>query len=161
MNQLPAPPALPTQLPSALSGTDAQLIWELVANISPSAEVCARYGLNATSLRAKMKDKMFLTAYREAKSIWNSDLNVEERVRVKARFMVEDGLADIFAILKQNDQIPALKLEAFEKLMKAGELGPRKSAESTTRPFSIVMQFADPAKKVTIDGSVLETTPSE
>lgn len=158
---LPAPQVLPGKVPNALSGTDAQLIWELVANISPPAEVIARYGLSANGLRAKMRDKMFLTAFKEAKSIWTSDLNVEERVKVKSRFMVEDGLADVFAIMKNETHIPQLRLEAFEKLMKAGDLGPKKNSEGGTRPFSIVMQFSDPSKKVTIDGHALESIPAE
>lgn len=159
MSTLPVPG---TGAQPAINGTDAQLIWELVAEISPPAEVLARYGLDAAGLKAKMKDKMFRTAFREAKAVWTSDLNVEERVKVKARFMVEDGLVDIFAILKSDLHIPQMRLEAFEKLLKAGDLGPRKNSDGGTRPFSIVMQFSDTNRKaVTIDGRTLPAPQEE
>ena len=135
----------------AVNGTDAQLIWELVAQISAPA----------AGLRAKMKDRMFRAAYREAQNLWNSDLNAEDRIKVKARAMVEDSLLTVFEILKASDTIPQLKLEAFEKLMKVGDLGPKKEKDGGTRPFSIVMQFSNPEKRVVIDGHALENLPAE
>ena len=152
------PAEIPGPGPRAINGTDAQLIWELVAKISAPAEVLARYGLDAAKLKLKMKDQMFRGAFREAKALWESDLNVEERVKVKARFMVEDGLMTIFSILKSEAHIPQMRLEAFEKLMKAGDLGPKKNAEGGTKPFSIVMQFSDASKKVEIHGSTIDST---
>lgn len=151
---------LPVKATNAINGTDAQLIWELVAEISAPAEVLSRYGLTPATLRDKMKDQMFRAAFREAKTLWKSDLNAEERVKVKARAMVEDSLVDIFAILKSEHMIPQIRLEAFEKLMKVGDLGPRKDKDSNaTKPFNIVMQFSN-EKKVVIDGHVIEHSES-
>jgi hypothetical protein len=153
-------PAVLANTALAINGTDAQLIWELVAEISSPAEVLARYGLTPADLKAKNKDKMFRAAYQEARNLWKSDLNAEDRIKVKARAMVEDGLVDIFQILKNIDGVPQLRLEAFEKLMKVGDLGPKKDKESGTKPFSIVMQFSNTEKKVVIDGHTLEHSES-
>lgn len=157
---------LPSQSPggltlggSAINGSDAQLIWELVAKISDPADVLRRYGLTSSDLRRKMKDQMFRAAFREARAVWDSDLNVEERIKVKARMMVEDGILDVFQILKSSDMIPAMRLEAFEKLLKAGDLGPKKDKDSGGKPFSIVMNFQNTQKKVTIDGHTLVHSP--
>lgn len=159
---------LPSQSPgglavggNAINGTDAQLIWELVAKISDPADVLRRYGLTAGDLRKKMKDQMFRAAFREARVVWNSDLNVEERIKIKSRMMIEDGLLDVFGILKSTDMIPAMRLEAFEKLMKSGDLGPRKDKDAGTKPFSIVMNFQNTSKKVVIDGHTLAHQEAE
>jgi hypothetical protein len=140
----------------AINGTDAQLIWELVAKISDPKDVLRRYGIDAAGLRAKMKDKMFRAAFREAQNLWESDLNTEDRIQVKARAMAEDGLLTVFEILKSADSIPQLKLEAFEKLIKVGQLGPKKDKEGGGgRPFSVVINLRNTDKKVVIDGHSL------
>ncbi len=147
----------PTSAKTAIGGSDAQLIWELVAEISDPAEILVRYGLTPLDLKAKMRDKMFRAAYNEAKKVWTSDLNIEERVKIKARYMVEDGLLDIFAILKSESMPSSLRMEAFEKLTKVGDLGPKKTPEAAGRSFSIAINFAGAGEKpVIIEGQTFE-----
>jgi hypothetical protein len=146
----------------AINGTDAQLIWELVAQISDPKDVLRRYNLDAAGLRSKMKDKMFRAAFREAKSLWESDLNAEDRIRVKARAMAEDGLVVFFKLMKSEDSVAQVKLEAFEKLIKVGELGPKKDKDSGGgKPFSVVINLRNTDKKVVIDGHAIEDQSDE
>lgn len=154
------PMPVPVEAGGAINGTDAQLIWELVAKISAPNDVLLRYGLTDAGLRAKLKDRMFRVAYKEAQRMWASDLTASERIKVKARSMVEDGLADVFKILKSEGGLDQSKLEAFEKLVRVGDLLPKKEGGGDSKPFSIVMQFTGSDRKVVIDGHALENIPA-
>jgi hypothetical protein len=101
---------------------------------------------------------MFRTAIREAKSMWKSDLNVKQRIQVKAAMLVEDSLLDVFAIIKNENMPAAAKLEAFEKLMKTADLAPRAGNGQVAAGggFKISIIMGDtPAQQVTIDGHTL------
>src|SRR5271166_2741875 len=108
----------------AISQTDGRLAWELAAEITPVPVLLTRYGISLPDFKQKLKDPMFRQAIREAKSIWKSDMNVQQRIRVKAAFLVEDSILDIFAIIKNESQPAAAKLEAFEKLLKTADMIP-------------------------------------
>lgn len=145
---------------NAISQTDGRIAWEIAAEISDVPTICTRYGLSVSDFRNKLKDPMFRMAIREAKALWKSDLNVQQRIRLKAAFLVEDSILDIFAIIK-NEQMPvAAKLEAFEKLMKTADMTPKagKGDGSTAAGFKVVIQMGDsPQQKVIIDGHAIES----
>jgi hypothetical protein len=71
---------------------------------------------------------MFRSAYQEAKRLWSSDLNVQERIRLKAAYMLEDSLTDLFKIIKDEGQPSSSKLEAIEKLGKLSQVMAQKTA---------------------------------
>jgi hypothetical protein len=144
----------------AISQTDGRLAWELAAEITPVTDILARYGITPADFRNKLKDPMFRGAIREAKSIWKSDLNVQQRVRVKAAMMVEDSLLDVFAIIKNESQPAAAKLEAFEKLLKTSDMVPKagKGDNSTAGAFKInIILGNEPNQQVTINGHTQES----
>lgn len=136
--------ALPTSLSNSpdLNSGDAQLIWELVSNISPKEEVLARHGLDTKGLHARTKNPMFRSAYQEAKRLWSSDLNVQERIRLKAAYMLEDSLPDLFKIIKDDSQPGAAKLEAIEKLGKLSQVMVQK-AGATGERHTIIINVGD------------------
>lgn len=141
----------------ALSQTDGRIAWEIAAEIADIPTILARYGLTPATFQKKLKDPMFRGAIREAKALWKSDMNVKERIRLKAAFLVEDSILDIFAIIK-NEQMPvAAKLEAFEKLMKTADMTPKTGVQpATAAGFKVVIQMGDsPGQQVTIDGHAL------
>lgn len=144
----------------AISQTDGRIAWEIAAEISDIPTILTRYGLSSTDFKKKLKDPMFRQAIREAKTLWKSDLNVQQRIRLKAAFLVEDSILDVFAIIKNENQTAAAKLEAFEKLMKTADLTPKtKEAGATAAGFKVVIQMGDsPGQEVRIDGHVVEST---
>ncbi len=112
---IPSPPESGVE---AVNGHDARLIWDLVSNMRKKSDILASYGLTITDLQAKAQNGLFASAYREAEKIWNSDMNIQQRIRLKAAFLVEDSMLTVFNVIKQEGIGINAKLEAFEKLMK-------------------------------------------
>ena len=147
----------------AISQTDGRLAWELAADIADVPTLLSRYGISLADFKNKLKDPMFRQAIREAKSIWKSDLNTQQRVRVKAALLVEDSLLDVFAIVKSESQPAAARLEAFEKLVKTADLAPKAGSkdQSNAGAFKINIILGDkPAETVTINRHTQESLPS-
>lgn len=144
----------------AISATDGRLAWEIAAEIAPITDILKRYEISPQDFKNKLKDPMFRMAIREAKSMWKSDLNVQQRIRVKAAMLVEDSLLDVFAIIKNEHMPAASKLEAFEKLMKTADLAP-KAGKGEGGPvgagFKINIHLgSSPEQSVIIDGHAIE-----
>ena len=144
----------------AISQTDGRLAWEIAAEISPIQDIFNRFGITPAQFKNKLKDRLFRTAIREAKSLWKGDLNVQQRIKLKAAFLVEDSLLDIFKLVKNENSAATAKLEAFEKLMRAGDLVPRagmKGDGALAAGFKININLgAGPADRVTIDATAIE-----
>lgn len=147
----------------ALADTDGRLIWELVAKISPPQDILARYGLSKTDLENKFKDKMFRAAFREARGLWNSDMNVQARIKFKSGLLLEDSLMDLMLIIKDPKQLTSSKLEATKQL---GQLSQTINAKPPTdggggSQFKLTINMGDNSpKSVTIDGHSLNTQPA-
>lgn len=142
----------------AISQTDGRIAWELAAEITPVPEVLARYGITPADFKKKLKDPMFRIAIREAKSIWKSDLNVQQRIRMKAAFLVEDSILDVFAIIKNESQGATARLDAFKKLLETADIMPTKqnSTGAQAGAFKINIMLGDsPDQRVTIDGTTI------
>lgn len=103
--------------------SEARLVWELVAKIAPLPDVLRRHSLSVLELKAKLKEPMFRSLYKETKRIWESELNTKERIRVKAQLLVEDSLLDVYAIVQNDQMSPQVRVDAFEKLARIGSLG--------------------------------------
>lgn len=142
----------------AISQTDGRIAWELAAEITPVPDILVRYGITAHDFKKKLSDPMFRQAIREAKSIWKSDLNVQQRIRMKAAFLVEDSILDVFAIVKNESQGATARLDAFKKLLETADIMPTKQVgnASTAGAFRINIMLGDsPAQTVTIDGTTI------
>ncbi len=145
-----------TTLPLGLSENDARLAWELTADIVPLAEIMRRYDLTFDSLAEKRRDPVFRSVLEEYSRAWNSSLSTADRVRIKAALLVEDGLLDIFRILKAEDSAAAAKLDAFAALARAGDVGPSKNASAQAgERFSVTINLPNSAP-VQIDARTFE-----
>lgn len=144
----------------ALNDSDARLVWELVANISPAADILKRHGLTVADLKAKMLDKMFVAAYKEAKQAWASDLNVQQRIRLKSGLLLEDSLQDIFVMIKDPLQSASNKLEATKQLGQLSQtINPKQLAGGEGSAFKLTINLGDNStKSVTIDGHALPSS---
>lgn len=136
----------------ALNDSDARLVWELVAEIHPPSVIIARRGLSVADFKAKMKDGMFVAAYKEAKGAWKSELNVQQRIKLKAGLMLEDSLMDILLIIKDPLMATTHKLEASKQLGQLSQtINPKPSAVGEGSQFKLTINLGD-KKGVTIDG---------
>jgi hypothetical protein len=143
----------------AITQTDGRLAWELAAEISPVQDILKKFGITPTEFKVKLRDKMFRTAIREAKTLWKSDLNVQQRIKLKASFLVEDSLLDIFKLIKNENSAATAKLEAFEKLMRAGDLVPRagtKGDGALASGFKLTINLGTATQNVVIDGRTID-----
>lgn len=104
--------ALPIPIATSpdLNAQDAQLVWELVSDITPKEDVLIRHGMTPADLKAKLNNPMFRSAYVEAKRLWSSDMNAQDRIKVKATMMVEDALIDVYRIIKDDTALSVSKL---------------------------------------------------
>lgn len=144
----------------ALNDSDARLVWELVANISKPSEILKRHGLTVGDFRAKMNDGMFVAAYKEAKTAWKSELNVQQRIKLKAGLLVEDSLQDLFVIIKNPDMSAQHKIDAHKQLSAlAGATGNKQASGEGGSAFKLTINLGDKStKSVTIDGHALPNT---
>ena len=121
----PATSADPLRMPAtgdsmarhSLTDYDNQLILDLVANLRPAADTLSRYGLTQADLVAKARNPEWSNRYREQRALWNSDVNLRERIRAKAAYLLEDSLVPLFAIIAGKSTHSA-KLAAIEQLVK-------------------------------------------
>lgn len=137
----------------AISQVDGRLAWEIAAEISPIPDILKRFGISPHEFKLKLKDQMFRRAIQEAKTLWKSDLNVNQRIKLKASFLMEDSLLDIFKLIKNENSAATAKIEAFEKLMRAADLVPRSGKENgaVAAGFKININLGEPSKSITID----------
>jgi hypothetical protein len=140
---------------NVVEAQDAQLIWELTADITPKSQVLLRYGLSLADLKAKMRDPMFRQALREAKKLWGSDLNVKQRVALKAAFIVEDSLIDLLKMIKDPQMPPQAKLDAFKKLAEVSQLTQQQKGQDTEKHM-IQINIGGAAPVVIAEQKVLE-----
>lgn len=145
------------QVPIVLSlmPRDRELIMELVAKISPPAEILTRYGLTAEGFKAKCKDRMFLAAFKETKRVWESDLNAAERVKKKAGLLLEDMLLGLYRRAQQPETgINAHRdaVETMAKLSDAWEPGKKQGNAAPASHVNITINGAPVITGATVEG---------
>lgn len=156
----PVAPA-PSNPSEGVNDHDARLIWDLVSNMRKPADVLASYGITANELRAKANNGLFASAYREAEKLWKSDMNVQQRIRLKAAFLLEDSLMPMFTIIHSVDMPVSAKLEAIEKLMKISTVAavPKEGAGvGGGEKHSITINIGGAATPITITSETVDGT---
>lgn len=136
----------------SITDYDSRLIADLVANIRFQKDVLAQYNLTEKDLAAKMLNPGFAAHYRATSASWNSDLNAQERIRLKAAFILEDSLPDLGRIVK-NPQTPVnAKLAAIESLTKISTVANvPKQAEGGGEKHSITINIGGDKQPVIIN----------
>ena len=131
---LPAP-ALPTQpqslsqrLPAkvsdfhAITDVDARLAVEIALRLRTTQELLDTYNLTPQALKAKINNPQFRAQVKQARTLWNSDLSVKERIRLKTQLLVEDSLLPLFGMVHNDNLAPAARTEAFKTLAKVADV---------------------------------------
>lgn len=137
---------------NAITDTDSRLAIELAVQIRPIAELLIHYNLSRVELAAKLKESMFRDMVKQAKTLWHSDLNIKERIRLKSQVLVEDSLLSIFQIIHDaNNAIPA-KLDAFKQLSRVAEVdAPDHKQGATGDRFTVQINLGDTIAPIIID----------
>ncbi len=149
------PPAQPTAV-SGITGHDAQLIFDLVSNMRPKSEVLKSYNLTVADLQAKANNPLWANAYRETERVWKSEMNITQRIRLKAAFLLEDSLPTLFNIIRQEGISINAKLEAIEKLTKISTVSNVPKEVGTTEKHNITINIGGGTPPI----KVVAETPS-
>lgn len=139
-------PALPAPLPpsEALDGItdhDARLIFDLVSNIRPKQEVLDQYKLTINDLAAKAHNPLWASAYRETEKLWKSDMNMAQRIRMKAAFLLEDSLIPLHRIIMADHMPVSAKLEAIKQLTSISTVANVPKESAAGEKHNIVINF--------------------
>lgn len=159
--QLPESTPEPTGT-TGINGHDGQLIFDLASNMRPRADVLASYGLTVSDLAAKAKNPLWANAYRETERIWKSEMNITQRIRLKAAFLLEDSLPTLFNIIRQDGIGINAKLEAIEKLVKISTVSnvPKEVGATEKHNITINIGGGAPPIKVTAETNSGQNTLS-
>lgn len=133
-----------------INGHDARLIFDLVSNIRPKKAVLDAYGLTVADLQAKAQNPLWAGAYRETERVWKSDMNVKQRIQLKASFLLEDSLPSLFNIIRQDGISISAKLAAIEQLTKISTVSNVPKEAAMTEKHNIVINIGGGAPPITV-----------
>ncbi len=134
-----------------------QLATEMATGLYSIADVGEKFGLSASKLKRIAKSPHFKRIYAEAKALWDSDGNVQERVRRKSALLLEDSILPMYSIIHNNELAPAARIEAFAKLRSTADMEPTKGGDGTVKEnFTLNINIGGEEQVFTIDGTALD-----
>jgi hypothetical protein len=138
---------------NSISDSDSRLAVEIAVQLRPVPEILKQYDLSRKDLVRKLKDPMFRDMVRQAKSLWNSDLSVKERIRLKSQILVEDSILEIFSMVHNRDNAIPARLDAFKQLARVAEVdSPDRSNADTGSRFTVSINLGEKMSPVIIEG---------
>jgi len=134
---------------------DSRLAVELAVQISPLPEVLKRHGLTKADLRTKLRDPSFRHMVKEAKRVWQSDLSVKERIRLKTQVLVEDSLLGVYDMFHDKSLAAPARLDAFKQMARVATVDmPDKESASVGERISININLGD-SQSISMDADVV------
>lgn len=129
----------------ALRGV-SHLAFELAVELRPVADICQQFNIAPADLAARLRsDAQLRNQIRACRDEWNSSLSAEDRVRIKAAIMAEDGLLDLWRAFSDPDAGPSIRLAIHQHLSKLGNVQtPPLEAQPGSR-FSVSINIPPPA----------------
>lgn len=138
---------------SAFSERDARLALELASGMSEVSEILKRFDMTEEELRERLQNDSFKQLVRETKSVWNSDLNVKERVRLKSALLLEDSLLSIFKLIHDDKAGAGSKMNAFNSLARIASVEePKEAKGGGAGKFTLNITVPGGEKPVVIEG---------
>lgn len=138
---------------NAVSDSDSRLAVELAIKLRGVPELLQAYGISRKALATKLRDPMFRAMVKQARALWQSDLSVKERIRLKSQILVEDSLLEVFSIFHNRDNAIPARLDAFTKLAKTAEVDqPERGKGETGSRFTVSINLGDTVQPVIIQG---------
>jgi len=138
----------------------SQLAFELAAQLSEPAAIIARYEITQRQLDKLLAHPGFSAMVEEAKAVWAADTNVEERVKLKSGFVVEDALLVLHTLIHSTSQPATARIEAFKQAVAVAQMGPKKDQGPTAAKVEINITIPagedKPEEKIVFEAERLE-----
>jgi hypothetical protein len=135
--------------------SSSRLALDLAMNIRAPADIADAYGMTPQELSDLIKsDAQLRLQIREYKQVWSNPMNAVERIRIKAAVMVEDSLLDLWKIMTNEEQSPAVRLDTHRHLSKLADVEPRKDAGDQGPKFSVTINVPGTTEPMTIDATL-------
>ena len=144
-----------------LNDVDSQLAVELACEISPLKDVLSRHGITKEQLRIKLQNQHFRKMVGEAKRVWQSDLSIKERIRVKGAVLVEDALIELYKIFTDNSNTVPARLDAFKSMARVADVFDPQKQATIGEKVTISFNFGDSTPPITVEGETLPIDEGE
>jgi hypothetical protein len=139
---------------ASINDVDSQLAVELASEISELKDILTRHGITRAQLRTKLQDPRFQHMFHEARRVWNSDLSVRDRIKIKSAVLVEDSLINLYKIFNDADAAIPARLDAFKSMAKVADVfETTKNNVPVGDRVSININLGDGRKPVVIEGT--------
>lgn len=141
------------QLPVLNETMIFRLAREVARNITPLADILKNYRLTQEQFDRVLDSPIFENRLREEVSIWNASdpMSAQGRIGVKALTMIEESMAEVYALIHDKEQPMSSKIEALKwasRMAGIGENASVKGADEDSR-IKITINIGD--QKVQFD----------
>lgn len=141
---------------SPLNDVDSRLAFELAVELSEPADILDRYELTKEQLKQKLGNPHFRQMVREYKAVWNSDLSVKERIRIKSMMMVEDSLLELYSIFQNKEFAVSARMDAFKNMAKVATVDtPDREGQAAGERINISINIPGAEKPITYEGTTV------
>jgi len=140
---------------------------EIAANLNTVKEILAKYNIKHKDFALLYKTPQFKAKLDAARLDWASDQGQKILFAKKAAMAAEDGLIDMYKIVKDATVPPSNRITAHQHLSTLGNVMPSKASggEDNSNKHSIIINLHPPGSKemktINATGTVIEHEQSE
>lgn len=136
----------------------SQLAAEIACEIHELDDILKRHLITRDHLRVLAEQREFSMMLEQYQREWNSPMNTQERIKLKASIAAEDGLTELYGIFKNADFAPNARLDAYKQITTLADAIPKRDGgEGGGSGFSITINVGkttgEEPKGVVIEGS--------
>jgi hypothetical protein len=143
---VPKQPSVPSEV------ITHQLACELATGLYNNQDILDKFELTVAQLKRICKSPQFRLKYQEAKAVWESSDNVQQRIRQKSALLLEDSVLPLYSIIHNTNLAPAARTDAFSKLMAIADMQPSKdSGKVMGDKFTLNITIGDEKQSITIE----------
>lgn len=118
-----------------------RLARELALDIHPIETILEQLGVSGTQFAAIKQNPRFQALHAQAVAEWESAINTNERVKLKAAALMEYWLPELHARLWDNKENLAAKIEGAKLVAKLADLGVTRAEQSGPVGDKFVVQI--------------------
>lgn len=143
-----------------------RLAREIAMDIRELDEILKHYSISAKAWDKIQRSPRFKAVLEQEVTEWNTALNTQERVKVKAGAMLEEWLPELNARLHDKEELLSAKNEAGKLLARLADLGLSKTdVAGAGEKFSVTINLGSDSQlkfeKTAPTVKVIEHEPSE
>lgn len=144
MSDLSLPPDYPTIPPAVHAEMQiVKLAREIAMGISELDDILKHHNLDRKGLDALMENSRFVAVLNAEIASWNSAVNTNERVKIKAGAMLEEWLPELYSRMNDRGEALNAKIEAGKLVERLAGMGSAaaKSNDSAVDRVSITINM--------------------